>query len=266
MPLNVLWSFLEHFDANLRKCLIRILQCSLPDDSWTQATLPFCLGRLGLRSSYHSTSAAFLGSFNSIRLLPSQLLSQDFHDVTFPAEDQAVALFNENSSAAVNPCSKQCDLQAVLDQHIYDNLLASANIRDQPRLTALSHSSGTCSGWLKAIPQSSLGLAMHGPEFVFSLCLWLGIPLFPVPPLCVCLAPIDCFGDRLLECSHSLMRIRCHDALVDIVHHALSQSHPGVLKEQRASCKDQSRPGDVYYPDFQLQLESWPRTSSIKML
>ena len=29
------------------------------------------------------------------------------------------------------------------------------------------------------------------------------------------------------------------------------KSHPGVLKEQRASCEDQSRPGDVYHPDFQ---------------
>ena len=56
---------------------------------------------------------------------------------------------------------------------------------------------------------------------------------------------------HLLECSHGPMRICHHDALVDIVHHALSQNHPGVLKEQRASCEDQSCPGDVYHPDFQ---------------
>ena len=181
-------------------------------------------------------------------MLASQLLSQDFHDVSFPAEDQAVALFNEHSSVAFDPCSKQCDLQAVLDHQLYDNLMASPNIRDQARLAALSHSSRTSSGWFKAIPQSSLGLAIHG---LVGLRLWLEIPLFPVPPLCVCLAPIDCFGDHLLECSHGPMRIRRHDTLVDIVHHALSQSHPGVLKEQRASCEDQSCPGDVYHPDFQ---------------
>ena len=45
------------------------------------------------------------------------------------------------------------------------------------------------------------------------------------------------------------MRICRHDALVDIVHH--DQSHPSMLKEQRASCEDQSCPGDVYQPDFQ---------------
>ena len=46
------------------------------------------------------------------------------------------------------------------------------------------------------------------------------------------------------------MRNRHHDALVDIVCHALSQSHSGVLKE-RVSYEDNSRPGDVYHPDFQ---------------
>jgi len=70
-------------------------------------------------------------------------------------------------------------------------------------------------------------IAIPGPEFVIVLCLQVGIPLFPVSPLCVCLASIDQFGDHgLLECSHGPMRICCHDALVDIVCDALSHSHP----------------------------------------
>ena len=78
-----------------------------------------------------------------------------------------------------------------------------------------------------------------------------GIPLFPLSPLCVCLTSIDQFGDHLLECSHGPMRIRCHDALVDIVCNTLSQSHLGVSKEQRVSYEYNSHPGDVYHPDFQ---------------
>jgi len=104
---------------------------------------------------------------------------------------------------------------------------------------------------VKAIPQSSLGLAIPGPEFIVGLCLWLRVSLFPVSPLCVSLAPIDCFGDHLLEFSHSPMRIRRHDALVDIVCHALSQSHSGVLKEQRVFCESHLRQGDIHHPDFQ---------------
>jgi len=48
------------------------------------------------------------------------------------------------------------------------------------------------------------------------------------------------------------MRIRRHDALVDIVCHTLSQSHPGVIKEQHVSCEDHSSPGDVYHRIFSL--------------
>jgi len=47
------------------------------------------------------------------------------------------------------------------------------------------------------------------------------------------------------------MRIRCHDALVSILHHALLQDHPGALKEQHASFDDNSRPRDIFHSDFQ---------------
>jgi len=47
------------------------------------------------------------------------------------------------------------------------------------------------------------------------------------------------------------MRIRRHDALVNIVYNALAQDHPGVLKEQRASYDDGLCPGDVFHPDYQ---------------
>ena len=53
MPFTVLCPFLEQFDLNLITCLSCVLQCSLPPDSWSQVTLPFRLGGLGLRSSSH---------------------------------------------------------------------------------------------------------------------------------------------------------------------------------------------------------------------
>ena len=47
------------------------------------------------------------------------------------------------------------------------------------------------------------------------------------------------------------MRIQRHNALVSVIHHALLQDHPGVFREQGIS-SDQSRPGDLYHPDFHL--------------
>ena len=57
------------------------------------------------------------------------------------------------------------------------------------------------------------------------------------------------FRDR--DCRHQRGSFQRHDALVSIVHHALLQYHPGVLREQSIA-SDQSRPGDIYHPDFTL--------------
>ena len=93
--------------------------------------------RLGLCLSY-SASATFFGSCNSICLQAAQLLSPYFHDLTFPYEDQAVALFEVQSSAIFIPGATQCDLQAMVD-HCH-------NIRNQVRLMALSHCLGLVVG------------------------------------------------------------------------------------------------------------------------
>jgi len=91
-------------------------------------------------------------------------------------------------------------------------------------------------------------LAFSPHDFIIALRLWLGVPLFPLLPLYTCFSVIDQFGDHLLGCSRGPLRIQRHDALVNIVHHALLQDHPGVLREQNIAF-DQSRPGDVYHPD-----------------
>ena len=60
----------------------------------------------------------------------------------------------------------------------------------------------------------------------------------------LCVPGIDYCGDHLLECAHGTMCIHQYDTtLVDIVYHALSQSHPG--SREFHSC-----PGDVCHPDF----------------
>jgi len=150
--------------------------------------------------------------------------------------------FPSNLSISV---ASQHDLQVLLDDHQHEQFLASLSIWERAHFTALSHSLGI---------SLKFGFSIPGPELVVSFHLWLGISLFPVSPLCVCLSTIDNGGDHLLECSHGSMCIHQHDALVDIVYHTLSQSHFGALKEQCISGDDQSPPGDVFHPDFQYVL------------
>jgi len=119
-----------------------IVQCSLSDPSWCQASLTFQLGGLGLRELDQSAAAAFVESCNSIFELASQLLSVDFDQLLFPDEDTASALF---PSIPISSAS-QHGLQAILDRRQYDHLFQSSSIWNRARLNAFAHSSGTSSG------------------------------------------------------------------------------------------------------------------------
>ena len=146
---------------------------------------------------------------------------------------------------------------------------------------------------------------------VVSLCFFICLTLVVVGSrpyfnlLLVWLFMVPNFSTLCMSCSNRLfgwsspgmlMRICHHNALVDIGCHALSQSHPGVLKEQQVSCEDYSHPGDFTIQIFSvailhilicwfivlsslfifllllfvlgllLQLGSWPRNRNIKML
>ena len=89
------------------------MNCSLSDPSWCQASLPFCLGGLGLRESTQSATAAFfwVHSCNSICDLASRLLFIVSDQLHFPDEDVAAAMFSDNPISSAS----QHDLQAFLD-------------------------------------------------------------------------------------------------------------------------------------------------------
>ena len=129
-------------------------------------------------------------------------------------------------------------------------LLSSCSLHDQARIRAISLHS-CASAWLGAIPSVPLGLTMSRQEFVCSLRYWLGIPMFAVTDSirCSCGTVVDCFGDHLLSCGHGPMRIRQHDALCDVIYHALLQDNSGCKREQRCG-SELDHPGDVYHPDF----------------
>ena len=45
-------------------------------------------------------------------------------------------------------------------------------------------------------------------------------------------------------------RIRRHDALRDVIYHALKLDNQNVKIEQRVNGDSNTRPGDIYHPDF----------------
>ena len=140
-----------------------------------------------------------MGSCNSVRELASTLLSVDINQLSFPNEEDAATLLSESgiSSGHLLFSASQKDLQATLDKHLFDDLFASFGICDQARLTALSHPSGTSSGWLKAIPRVSLGWLSLGLnlllDYVYGwvflcfrslLCVPVFLPLITMVTIC----------------------------------------------------------------------------------
>ena len=60
---------------------------------------------------------------------------------------------------------------------------------------------------------------------------------------------MDQFGDHHLGCGHGPMRICRHDALCDVIFHALLQDNSGCKQEQHCG-SNLDRPGDVFHPDY----------------
>jgi len=87
VPSSSLGSFPSHFGLRLQECLNRILCCGFSDNSWTQATLLFRLGGLGLHESKHSAAPAFVGFCNSVCILVPRLVASFDVFMRFPGEE-----------------------------------------------------------------------------------------------------------------------------------------------------------------------------------
>ena len=117
-------------------------------------------------------------------------------------------------------------------------------------MVALSDPSGCACARLQVLPCSQLILAISPAECVLALCLWLGKPVFlEAAPFYSCHQLIDHFRDHLIECSHGLLRIRCHNAVGDPICFALLEDNSEVYLAQEVSGESVSRP-DVFHPDF----------------
>ncbi len=129
------------------------------------------------------------------------------------------SLLAPTSSVSSSVSSTQLSLQKALHNALRSSVKVSlVSLREQSRFSAVAYPHA--GAWLRAIPNSSLGLAMSPREFVTSLRLRLGIPVFPAPPhsvRCVCGHELDIFGDHAFGCCP--LRIRRHDVLCDVIFH-----------------------------------------------
>ena len=183
VPKDNILNQLHRFDDAPCSSLGRVIHSTIPDTSWQQASLPFRLGSLGVKSAVHSVDAAYVASCNDTHLsLPAMLLEDQGPLEALPGEDTARSCITPliNTTTTTLDSLSQSVLQADLDQHP-ENLLDCSSIRDQVRLHTLAEGNHT-SAWLKAIPLESLGLSMSGSTFTVAVKIWLGIAMFSIDP------------------------------------------------------------------------------------
>ena len=88
----------------------------------------------------------------------------------------------------------------------------------QNRVCLNSISASHAEAWLRATPNSNLGLSMSPHEFVIAIRLSLGIKMFPSPPAsvwCSCGQHIDAFGDHIVGSGFGPEHTRSHNALAE---------------------------------------------------
>ena len=149
--------------------------------------------------------------------------------------------------------ASQQSLQSHLDGIQLQALKQGCSIRDRARINTIA--SPYAGAWLRVTPNRNLGLAMLQHEFIVTIRLWLDIPIFPAANSnnalrCICGQVIDRFGNHLLGCSYDSTLLKRHNALCNIMWHALLSDDKSCRREQNCSANHQSHPGDIYHPDF----------------
>ena len=223
---------LYEFDELVRECLCSILNVTLEDEQWIQATLPVKNGGLGIRKAIQIAPSAYLASaFGSANLVYS-ILPPRLQRVSDPCEGQAMAawLATGGSTPSIGASTGS---QRMWDQEIVTNTfnqVLSMAPDDYTRARLLAVSSLHAGDWLNAPPIKAVGLRMSNNAIRVATGLRLGANLCR-SHTCRCGVLVDARGNHGLSCGRSAGRHQRHSMINDIVHRALGRARIAATKE-----------------------------------
>jgi len=236
---------LTEFDQQLRISLSDLLNVSLDDEQWIQASLPVKEGGLGIRSVHQVASSAFLASVHGATILISSILPQRHLSTVDPTIDISLNAWC-SLSALSPPTGPAMSVQRNWDMGIISksrSLLLSAARDDYTHARLLAVSSPHAGDWLNASPITAVGLKMTNEVIRVATGLRLGAVLC-TPHTCPCGAPVDARGSHGLLCSRSAGRQQRHSLINDIIFRALIRANISTTKEPSGLL-----PGSLLRPD-----------------
>ncbi|MEM7375697.1 MAG: hypothetical protein AAF587_44300 [Bacteroidota bacterium] len=256
---------LQSIDAEIRLTFESCSSLSIPDMAWRQACLPIRLGGLGLPCSAELHPLAYFASLFAARHDLPLLTSLPFdttHAIWTTAAGQLDSLLPPAADRSFDEwfargpegetVGSQRSLSTVMGQARFESLLedfaGQHAWRDCGRLRSLSlpHSGA----FLTSLPNRNLGGNLSGPEFSVCIAWRLGLPMIRADLPCRhCGSSLDAFGDHVVSCARSGLRIHRHNAIRDCLFHIARSSGLSPSMEVSVDASS-SRPADIYIPSW----------------
>ncbi|CAG9087357.1 unnamed protein product [Plutella xylostella] len=219
-----------------------LLNISLNDDQWRQASLPVRNGGLGIRRIQDTGLEAFLASTYGVVELVARILSLNDDECRLLFVSEALEEWKKTCPGQRIPTEPQTQRQwdDVHCQMTLAQLLESATGPDLARLKAAS----TCKSgaWLHALPSPQLGTLLDNNTLRVAAALRVGCNVGE-EHRCVCGATADRQGHHGLGCTRCAGRFPRHHALNDIIRRALVIANIPCTLEPPGLCRlDGKRP------------------------
>ncbi|KAJ2939808.1 hypothetical protein O0L34_g18001 [Tuta absoluta] len=230
------------FDNTLKDTLETIVNVSLTDDQWCQASLPIRHGGLGVRRVRDVSLPAFIASAHGVVGLVSAILSSKGDKVIIPFVADAVTEWSARFPTATVPHAPEVQRgwDDVGCKKTLDRLMVAAADTDLARLRAVSRSEA--GAWLQALPSPHMGILLDSDSLRVAVAFRLGCDVCQ-PHLCICGSMVEANGHHALSCCRCSGRFPRHHALNDIFRRAfISANVPCVLEPPGLSRSDGKRP------------------------
>ena len=223
---------LQTFDDILRSGLSDILNVSITDDQWIQASLPVRHGGLGVRSVVRLASSTFLASAAGsipylVQILPERVADQQDNLI-----ESTIDMWKLDSNSDP-PMEAGAHVQKHWDEKVINkskSYLFDHATDDYHKARLLATQSISAGDWLNALPLSSVGLRMDNETIRFAVALRLGSVICE-RHVCRCGQSVDVRGNHCLSCRSGSSKFIRHNLINDIIWRAMTRAQIPSTKE-----------------------------------
>lgn len=228
-------------DATVKRTLEKVLNVSLNDAQWCQASLPIRHGGIGVRRLQDTALVGFLASAHGVVILVTQILSINGDGFTVPFVDVGLTEWaSRHPNQNVVKLNIQKEWDEIQCKALVADIMANSSGAHLARIKAVTTPEAVA--WLHALPSPQLGTYLDNDSLRIAVALRLGCDVC-VPHKCICGVMVEADGHHALSCTRCAGRLPRHSALNDIIRRALvSANIPCVLEPPGLFRTDGKRP------------------------